>query len=313
MDNAEAIAPPQEQEQERVIVYPRIVRESAHGLDINRVLNMPAATYHSDKSAISQGALQTIETTPAHFANEWEKPYIDSEGSEEMLLGTLCHEALLEPELYGARIVKPEFGDQRYKENKEAKAAWVKGCPPGSKLISEAHKRTVECMAMNVLAKKEMRDAIAAAQKEATIYWIDEVTLILNRARLDMLLPGIVLDLKTVGKFMASEEAFSKAIANNGYDFQGGHYLTAADHAAKKIDSHTRYRFCVVEREPPFAVGLYWLDEGDIARAKARRSIALSKLRNALDLGRFDDYGDDFKPISVPYWAKTKKIQTEAF
>jgi len=294
------------------IVLPRIVRD-AMPEHCDKVLTMPAAEYHSDKTAVSQGALQEIEMSPAHFVDQWQVPYVDHEGSDEMRLGTLAHEALLEPELYAARIVKPEFGDQRYKENKDAKATWLKGVPQGAKLISETDKRTVENMCVNALAKKEIRDVLACSQKEATIYWVDESTLILNRARIDILAPSVVWDVKTVGRGMASKENFAKKIANDGYDFQGASYMTAADHVAKQPEFFKEYRFIVMEREAPFACAIYSLNQGTIAIAKARRAVALRKLRDALDLGRFDDYGDEVQAIDVPYWHKTKRIETEAF
>lgn len=280
---------------------------------INKIHTMPAAQYHSDKTAISQGALQEIERSPLHFITQWAKPYRDVDGTGDMLIGSLVHEALLEPEVYAARIMIPKFGDQRFKEFKEKKAKWKEEnpIPEGAKIIEEADKRQVENMCMAALSNKEIRDMLAAKEtrKEATIYWVDESSFILNRARLDAITPDAIFDIKTLANASPSEVA--KAIANFGYDFQAAHYCAAGD--ALGLGTYSDYRFIAIEREEPFGCKVYRLKHSDLARAHARRVNAQNRLRDCIDARRWECYGDDVEEITLPGWHTGAKIEVEAF
>ncbi len=287
------------------------------------IANYPKAAYHGDKEATNQGGLVLLaDETPAHFVHEWAKPYVDESGSDVMKLGTMTHEALFEPDAYARYMVQPNFGDGRYKAAQDAKAEWLQGVPAEwvdvetsdkgkekrtlnakAKIITAKEKAAVEGMALSLVSHPTLR-SLGVFDKpmlaETTVYWVDEETRILQRARLDLvsLQKRLVLDLKTTEK--AGVIDFGKHIGNMRYDFQGAHYMTAAQAVEPSWVNNSDYIFMVAERDPPYVCAVYMLDEGDLARALAERKAALRLLRQCIDSGKWPGYSDRIEPIKVP-------------
>lgn len=298
------------EEQQRQIVLPEVITTQAVMPPSFR-LDIHEATYHADKTAVSQGALGRIVTnTPEHFFHDWTSPPVELD-SDAARTGSLLHMALLEPERYGKGIVRPVFGDGRKKEVKEAKAEWAKGCPPGSLIIEQEDKELVEAMAIKVLAHPTAAALLKGAMCEATVYWVDRDTQILCRARIDAIsVADILVDIKTVED--ASEEAHRVKIARDLYHLQGAHYLEAANAVAKE----QRYRdfvHIVVERNPPHGVAVYALSDRAIAKGQALRTTALRSLRDCLDTKKWPGYGDSVRPIDLPEWAYRQPQVSEDF
>src|SRR6185369_7836697 len=107
------------------IVLPRVFRDGAPELTEARqfINGYPAHAYHSDREAVSQGCLQTINQTAAHFRYEWAQPYRDNFASNPgiMRIGTMLGEKLFEPDRYGRSFVAQSFAAHPKKENQQAK------------------------------------------------------------------------------------------------------------------------------------------------------------------------------------------------
>lgn len=283
-----------------MIVMPRIVANPQEFVDV-AFIDKPEKEYHADKTAVSQGALGSFVTqTPEHFFHRWTSPAEDLD-SDAARTGTLTHMALLEPERYAAGIVRPNFGDGRKKEVKEAKAEWARGCPTGSLIIEQDDKELVEAMALKVLGTPKAAALLKGARCEKTVYWVDPETRILCRARIDAIsVADILVDIKTVED--ASEEAHKVKIARDLYHLQAAHYLAAANAVARE----QRYRdfvHIVVERNPPYGVAIYALSDRAIAKGEALRMTAMRTLRACIEANTWPSYGDDVKPIDLPEWA----------
>lgn len=291
------------------------------------IANYPKAAYHGDKEALNQGAMLCLaDETPAHFLHEWAKPYVDEGGSDVMRLGTMTHEALFEPDVYARYMVQPNFGDGRYKAAQDAKAEWLQGVPAEwvdvetndkgkekrtlngkAKIITAREKAAVEGMALGLVSHPTLR-SLGVFDKpmlaEQTVYWVDEETRILQRARLDLVSVKnrLVLDLKSTEKAHAYD--FSRHIGNMRYDFQGAHYMAAGQAVDPSWVNNSDYVFMVAEREPPYVVAVYLLDEGDLARATAERRGALKLLRECIETNKWPGYSDRIEPIKVPPFAR---------
>lgn len=151
---------------------------------------------------------------------------------------------------------------------------------------------------------------------------------------------NMVVDLKTTDD--ASLEGFSKSIANWRYDVQHPYYLDglreaiaqsggqipeaavigAAELSAYWVDKETgvlcrcrpdfwrgepkHFIFIAVEKKPPYAVGVYKLDEEsvDLGRAQYRTDLRVYAECKAND--NWPGYGDKIQTISVPGWHANK-------
>jgi hypothetical protein len=263
--------------------------------------DMPADDYHRNRSAVSQGALKQIETSPAHFFAHWAKPYDPRAGQDSDILrvGTWLHTALLEPKKYGEAIARPNFGDGRLKETKEAKKQFALSLPAGAVIIDVDDKRRVEAMAMEVLSKPEARQLIEAARKEVTVFWDDDATRVMRRARLDLVAGRVIGDLKTTECARADE--WSKSLHRNDYDFQAGQYEQAFQAVEKARPDE--FMHIVVERNEPYQCAVYRLASPARARGHARVDAAMRTLRACIESGRWPGYPDGIATADLPGYA----------
>lgn len=151
---------------------------------------------------------------------------------------------------------------------------------------------------------------------------------------------NMVVDLKTTDD--ASLEGFSKSIANWRYDVQHPYYLDglceaieqsggelpeaavigAAELSAYWIDKETgvlcrcrpdfwrgypkHFIFIAVEKKPPYAVGVYKLDEESVELGRAQYRTDLRVYAECKANDKWPGYGDKIQTISVPGWHANK-------
>ena len=133
-------------------------------------------------------------------------------------------------------------------------------------------------------------------QPEVSVYGQDVGTGLQVKGKLDYLDGDRIVDLKTVGVGGASPAAFTKQIANFRYHLQAAHYLDLAQ--AKT------FIFLVVEREPPYQIGIYELDDDALAEGRWLRKKALDTVAFCRAANSWPGYTPN-KPqtLSLPAWA----------
>ena len=108
----------------------------------------------------------------------------------------------------------------------------------------------------------------------------------------------IILDLKTA--MDASPDGFSRAVAKFNYHFQQAFYVDAVKAIKKR---HAQFIFIAVEKEPPYAVGVYTLggDAEEVGR-KMYKDV-LTRWRDVVQSNHAAGYGDSIQEIELPNWA----------
>lgn len=156
-----------------------------------------------------------------------------------------------------------------------------------------------------------MRDAVMAhpaanalltgcpGKAELSVYWNDPITGELCRCRPDWWRDDdLLVDLKTTDD--ASLEGFSKSIANWRYDVQDPYYQDGTALATGRTPRG--FVFLAVEKKPPYAVGVYVLDEESRALGRAQYQADLLRYAECKANDNWPGYGDKIQSISVPGW-----------
>lgn len=304
VDNAEGARAPRE-------IANNVPTEALPLIPLNQWLAIPAKSYHADKRAASQGSMCEALRSPAHFLAEWARP--PSTPNKAMELGTMVHDVVLEPDAHEIRIPPEEpDADGRTKEGKALKAEWKERLAEFEASIKETDIVTdtstrdrVLRIRDAVLSHPAARELLQGARTEQTVYWIDDETGLLMRARVDVLQGGVVLgDLKTT--IDASEEAFGKTIENSRYHVQSAHYLAGANTVPRPASvplGREHWHFIAAEKEAPFAVAVYRLTPAAYNRGVGLWRQAVTTVAGAVRENKWPAYPSQVREIDLPAWA----------
>lgn len=200
--------------------------------------------------------------SPLHYRHAVDNPAGDTDA---FVFGRAFHCHLLERERFKAefwildesRRPNPEknFTDGKNKawkkERREENA--------GSLMLTSSEYTQILGMTESLKRSGAVRKLVTACQKEAELYWNDPDTGVACKARVDMYEPktGTVLDIKTCQD--ASYTGFRSSLFKYDYYLQMAHY--AGGLKARFLKDFDRQIIIAVEKEPPYAFGIYQLDE----------------------------------------------------
>ena len=247
--------------------------------------------YHAIKDAVGSSGLRTlIMQTPAHFKYNLDNP---EPPSAEMRMGTYVHTAILEPHLFSSSLVV-DVGSRAAKAFKDA----VQSHPGKTVMLQNEFEQALNIRDA-VLGNLTARNLLSQGINESSYFWTDEQTGVKCKFRPDCIRPGrIGVDLKTCAD--ASFRGFMNSIGRFRYDMQAAFYLEGLSKVTG--ENHDSFTFIVAEREPPYLVACYVLDEASIERGMQDVRKALTLYAQCLDSDMWPGYPAELQPISVPHW-----------
>lgn len=258
------------------------------------VLGMPEAEYHAHKALSASGAKKLLKSARAF--REWkDKP---QKPKREFDLGSAVHAKVLG---VGYPIKVLDFDNFRKVAAQVARdEAREEGLIPilrdQAKELDEASEAVLAHQGVRLLFEQE-------GDPEASAFVKDPETGIDLRCRFDYLpKPGnrpVCVELKTTGhEDGADAEAFSKAVANFGYDVAEAFYL----YILSLIGTHpdAEMEFVVVELFPPFNVGTYSLDEDFKAMGKRMAQYARLLYMRCLERDEWPGYPVETRRLKPP-------------
>ena len=250
---------------------------------------MTAEQYHAD-ACISKSGLDRIAKSPAHYRAWLTQPH---KPSKAMQIGTALHALVLEGI---APTVRPDFSG---KGSVAARAEWD-ASHAGALILDADDAADVHAMAASIavhpVAGVVFRRADGRA--EQSIKWRCSDTGAICKSRLDWIIPGAIVDLKTTAD--ASPAAFARSVASYRYHVQDAFYSQAAASAGIAAE---HFVFVCVESSPPYSVALYQLD--DAARTEGRRLYLrdLETYMRCMERDEWPAYPTDIQTLSLPAWA----------
>jgi hypothetical protein len=231
-------------------------------------MNVPEAEYFSNPGYSQSDMKQALESPELLYWMKHKGGRAQRKPSPQMIEGTLAHACILEPDKFNATY--KVCGPRNTKAGKEeAKEAIESGRQPITRAQYEKALDMNIAVNDNLLCNSFFVDGLA----EQSFFSEDDRTTLPMKARLDWITENdTIVDLKTVAAGGASPANFAKQVANFSYHLQAAHYL--------EMSGMQRFVFVVVEREPPFQIGVYELDDDAIAEGRYLRRKALDLIAN---------------------------------
>jgi len=250
--------------------------------------------------AVSQSQLGELARSPAHLQESIASAEYDTDA---LRIGRALHCAVLEPGEFTSPKrfgILPDGTDRRTKAGKEL---WESIRGRGATPIKQAEHDAI----------RGMRDALFAhtaagillrspGPTERSLVWVDEETGVLCKARHDKHAEsvggGVILDVKTTVDAGARE--FERTIFNFGYHRQGAFYLRGAAALGLPV-SH--YAILAVEKEAPYGVAVYRLNDGVLDAGDAECTALLRRFVRCVKANAWPAYPATVQDIAIPDWA----------
>lgn len=269
--------------------------------------------YHSDTSRIGKSGLDLVHKSPAHYYAEYLDPQRQrKKPTPAMEIGTAFHYAVLEPHKF----------EQKYFYLRDAKIMdEIGGKNPRA---TNRYKDWFQCIMSENAGKKaldadeyerimRMRDAVynhptasllfQSGVAETTVLFKESYTGASCKCRPDWLdyANDLIVDLKSAED--ASPDGFGKSAYNHRYHVQSPFYLDGV------LESNIQFApsgfvFVAVEKEPPFAVGVYFADTNTLDLGRNEYIKDLEVYQNCVKTGNWHGYPTEISALRLPAWAK---------
>lgn len=256
--------------------------------------------------AVRSSDLKGFARSPAHARYAMTHPA----ESAAMLLGQALHVALLEPQLFERQYVAAPVLDKR---TVAGKATWAEfQAANGHRIVLKADEMD-QCRALaDAALQHPIAGPLLAAPgvNEASLVWHDDAHMLACKARLDRLCEyegySTIVDVKSARD--ASPRGFAADAARFGYATQAAFYLAGADALAPLP---RRFIFLVIEKDPPYAVACYELDEGFLEAGRAAVRDAMTQYANAQESGVWSGYPARVTTLYAPSWLRTSESDND--
>jgi exodeoxyribonuclease VIII len=249
------------------------------------------ADYHADP-AISASQLKTVMQSPYHY---WSR-YLDPSrtptiATSAMKLGSLVHCAVLEPDELSKR-----YGITPDRRSNAGKALAAEMEASGIEAVTAQEMEQALAMAASVRSNSTAAMLLSNGAAEQSFWWDDVSTGLRCKCRPDWLSAdgATIVDLKTCVD--ASPTGFAKSVAQWSYQVQSAHYLCGT--LAK------RFIFVAVEKQSPYAIGVYELDAEALVHGSIARHNALQRIQDCRAINEWPGYTDGgIQTLQLPGWA----------
>jgi exodeoxyribonuclease VIII len=252
--------------------------------------------YHTSEG-YSKSALVLFKQSPIKFYHEYILKQKEQKQSDDMLLGTLVHSLVLEPENIDKQYHVYEHISRTTKDGKAQAKELEQLEKQGIILVKKSVFDEAKLMSMCIRENKISRDIIEQADIEQSIYWQDETTGLIFKSRPDLLSSKISGDLKTCKDI--TNYGFSKSCLDWGYFLQAGMAKLAMQ--ANDLDFE-RFVFICISKTEPYEVVNFVLDEQAIEYGINQFKWWSMKL--AEELQKNDWLRPRVETLSVPKWAE---------
>lgn len=252
-----------------------------------------------DIPALSASGIGAFYKSPLHYWREspFNPDKVTREATPAMLLGKVAHKLILEYDTFYTEFAVAPKCDKRTKEGKERWAAFEDRESGKTAVTEEVYLQA--CGMFEALQRNNaVKQLLSAGESELPLMWNNGH--IQCKGKMDRYREGLIIDYKTTED--ASENGFSKSIAQWGYHRQDAWYMDGVQ--AVYGERPRGFVFIVQEKENPDNIGIYSLLEQDRelgALENKRASIAIAE---RLETGNWRSYPEIIIPVGLPAYYK---------
>ena len=240
--------------------------------EVKIIRNLSFADY-CKIDAVNASRLWPMRTSALLCKHQMDNP---KPQSDAMLLGNVFHALVLELDMYDKTYQVGDFG-------KRGTAKYLKLVEehPGRTLITWAMHDKAFAMADAVNNNKETAaELLGPGDREVTIVWRHDRTGLLLKARLDLLKPDRVVDLKSSRDI--EEHKFEADSARLGYHFKAAYYAAAALEATGEP---LPFSMAVCESAAPYDTAVYEVPTEALAIGEMQVEAALDEYKRCMETG----------------------------
>lgn len=262
--------------------------------------DVPPEQYHQRTLGhVSKSGLDRFHRSPAHY-KAWVDGEVDDTDTPALTFGRAFHCAVLEPERFAREYcAAPDFGDCRFKANRERRDEW-RSENAGKEELTAAESEAIIGMRDSVLRHPLAGKMIRDGRSEVSISWKDPGTGLRCRARADYYVKrlAMVLDLKSADD--ASPEGFRRAVAKHRYFVQDALYRFGFSEVGEPLQ---HFVLIACEKVRPYAVGTYSLDAEGIGRGYSSARHDMDAMAECIRTNHWPAYPEKIQTIDLPFWA----------
>jgi hypothetical protein len=264
--------------------------------------DMDAATYHALPGASASQLRILWQSTPAHLKIKQTKP---REATAEMIIGTLAHSVILEPDkpLPGI-IIQPDEYEPGKKWTRNAKACkdWhAQQEKAGLIALKPEEYDAVFGIASAIAGHELASELLRHGKPEVSLVAFDETNRIVVRARLDFVPNnfGYLCDVKTTAD--VSPRGFERNAFESGFHIQAALYLSLWNVLTGEM--RTGFRFIAVEQHPPHDLNVFDCSAEFIRRGWEDMNGALRTYARCVREDNWPTSPQTLQTLTLPRWA----------
>lgn len=266
--------------------------------------------YHSTTALVSKSTIDVAARSLAHYRYRLDHPESEQErnaprvadpAEEDRVIGNAFHTLVLEPMTFDRRyLVVPDFGDMRSSKNRDFRDAFLRENAQGRIPLKKEWSETIHGMREACFQHKKLRKYLEEGEPEVTAIARDPRTGLPRKSRIDWHATRLhsALDLKSARD--GSRNAWRREAGSRRYHVQDPFYTETFQLAGVELDD---FVFGVVEKEPPYVIGLYNIDDrGRLAGEKLYMRV-MEQIAQACRSGEYPGYTTDVESIDIPVYA----------
>lgn len=261
--------------------------------------NISNEDYHAGPG-LSRSGIKLLLQAPIYYQEKYLLGNQEEEKKDHFTFGSALHTLTLEPELFWQEYYTFPKCDRRTNAGKAAYAqAEVEAA--GKSIITADDYDLLIVLRDKILGNDYAKALLEDTEREKSMYWIDDETGVLCKARPDFMFLGdktcYVGDIKTAKN--ASPRSFSMDMHNYGYHIQAA-MIQEGLKKIKGVDVQ-EFHYVVVEKEAPYVTAIYKIDKEALEKGREKFREGLKIYKNCMTTKKWPSYA--IQEVGLPIYA----------